>query len=51
MERTAGLGSKKLMGLDVEQEGLNWDGWVPFLVNIQGEDLDVGWHYGAVLII
>ncbi len=51
MERTASLGSKHLLGLDVEQEGLNQDGWVPFLVNIQGEVLDVGQCYGAILII
>ena len=51
MERTASLGSKHLLGLNVEQEGLNWDGWVPFLVNIQGEVLDVGWHYIAIPII
>ena len=51
MERTASLGSKHMLGLNVEQEGLNWDGWVPFFVNIQGEVLDVGWRYGAISII
>ncbi len=50
MERTAGL-SKHLLGINVEQEGLNWDGWVPLLVNIQGEVLDVGQHYCAIPII
>ena len=51
MERTAGLGSKHLLGLDVEQEGINQDEWVPLLAHIQGEVLDVGWSYGAVPII
>ena len=51
MGRTAGLGSKHLLGLDVEQEGLNWDGWVQLLVNIQGDVLDAGWHYSAIPII
>ncbi len=51
MERPAGLGSKHLLGLNVEQEGLDRDGWVPFLVNIQGEVFDVGWRYDAMPII
>ncbi len=51
MERAAGLGSKHLLGLDAEQEGLNRDGWVPFLVNIQGEVLDVGQRNGVIPII
>ncbi len=51
MERTAGLGRKHLLGLDVEQKGLNKDGWVSFLVNIQGEVFDVGRRYSAASII
>jgi hypothetical protein len=51
VEGTAGLGRKDLLCLDVEEEGFNWDGGVPFFVQQEGEVFDVGRSDGAVSIV
>ena len=51
MEGTACLGCEDLLGFDVEKEGFDGSGGVPFLVKKEGEVLDVGWGDGAVSIV
>ena len=51
MKWTTILSCKDLMGFDVEEEGLNWNRWVPLLINIKGEILDSGQSYGAIPIL
>ena len=51
MEGTACLCGKDLLCLDVEEEGFDWSGGVPFFVKKEGEVLDVGGSDGAISII
>ncbi len=51
MEGTACLCGEDLLCLDVEEEGFDWSGGVPFFVKKEGEVLDVGGSDGAISIV
>jgi len=51
VEGTACLSCEDLLCLDVEEEGFDWSGGVPFFVKKEGEVFDVGRSDSAVSII